>query len=64
MPGLFVWAGIYGGRVASLTEADRLDLSARIRKFRVQGHETWCTTIDGTVNGAIIVRTERPDRVP
>ncbi len=62
--GFFIWAGIYGGRVASLTEADRLDLSARIRKFRVMGHEAWCTTIDGTVNGAILVRTERPDRVP
>jgi hypothetical protein len=30
----------------------------------MMGHEAWCTTIDGTVNGAILVRTERPDRVP
>jgi hypothetical protein len=62
--GFFIWAGIYGSRVASLTEADRLDLSARIRTCRVMGHEAWCTTIDGTVNGAILVRTERPARVP
>ena len=61
--GFFVWAGVYDARLATLTESDRLDLAMRIRKFRAMGHEAWCTTIDGTQEGTILVRTERPDRV-
>jgi hypothetical protein len=62
--GFFVWAGVYEGRLATLSDGDRLDLAIRIRKFRAMGHEAWCTTIDGTPKGTILVRTERPDRSP
>ena len=53
-----------GIRLTSLAEGPRLDLTGRIRKFRAMGHEAWCTTLDGTPEGTILVRTERPDRVP
>jgi hypothetical protein len=62
--GFFVWAGIYDTRLTGLGEGARLDMAARIRKCRAMGHEARCTTLDGTPEGIILIRTERPDRVP
>jgi hypothetical protein len=62
--GFFVWAGAFEKRLPRLTAVDRLDLAQRIRTFRAMGHEAWCTTTDGTVDGPLVVRTERPDRSP
>jgi hypothetical protein len=59
--GFFIEPGRVQGRVADLSESDRRDLALRIRTFRAVGHEAWCTTTDGTEQGPLVVRTERPD---
>src|SRR5262245_6617451 len=58
--GYFVWASIIA-RVRALPFKDRHDLSHRIRAFRMR-HEVWLATTDGTIDGPLSVRTERPDR--
>src|SRR5262249_20467210 len=60
--GFFALASVFEGRLPKLNAAERRDLSLRIRKFRGMGLEAWCTTTDGTVDGPLLVRTERPDR--
>src|SRR5262245_28430387 len=60
--GFFALASVFEGRLPKLNAAERRDLSLRILKFRGMGLEAWCTTIDGTVDGPLLVRTERPDR--
>jgi hypothetical protein len=61
--GYFLWAGM-DGALETLTEGDRMELAARIRKCRAMGYEAWCATVDGTTDGPVVVRTERPDRRP
>ena len=60
--GYFVRASVFTGRLPKLSAADRRELALRIREFRGMGHEAWCLTTDGTVDGPLLVRTERPDR--
>ena len=37
-------------------------VAARVRAFRVMGHETWLATTDGTVTGRLVVSTRWPER--
>jgi hypothetical protein len=60
--GFFVWAPLLTERVRRLAARNRQDLAHRIRAFRAMGHEAWLTTLDGTLTGALVVRTARPSR--
>src|SRR5262245_40919354 len=60
--GFFVWTPLVDdGRLTRLTPEDRGTLSERIRTLSATG-EVWLSTRDGTVAGALILRSERPDR--
>jgi hypothetical protein len=59
--GFFVWTPLFDeGRLGRLTPEDRETLSQRIRHLHGSGSEAWLATRDGTVMGALILRTERP----
>ena len=58
--GFSIWRPILE-RVRALPARDRHDLAHRVRAFRVLD-EAWIATTDGTVNGPLVVRTERRDR--
>ena len=61
--GFFVWTPLLDvGRLDRLTLEDRKILSQRLRHLRATESEAWITTRDGTSMGALIIRTERPDR--
>ena len=61
--GFFVWTPLFDeGRLGRLTPEDREILSQRIRHLHGSESEAWLTTRDATVMGALILRTERPDR--
>jgi hypothetical protein len=61
--GFFVWTPLLEeGRLARLTPEDRDTLKAHLRDLRATGLEAWLTTRDRTVMGALLIRTERPDR--
>jgi hypothetical protein len=49
-------------RLRALSAPRRENLSWRVRALRIAGHEAWLTTLDGTVTGALVVRTARPER--
>jgi hypothetical protein len=61
--GFFVWTPLLDeGRLARLAPEDREILSQRLRHLRAtQTTEAWLTTRDGTVMGALLIRTVRPD---
>ncbi len=59
--GFFVWTSLLDeGRLSRLTLEDRKILSERVRDLRATQTEAWLTTRDGTVMGALIIRTVRP----
>jgi hypothetical protein len=59
--GFFVWTPLLDeGRLARLTPEDREILSQRVRHLRATRTDAWLTTRDGTVMGAMIIRSERP----
>src|SRR5262245_24666542 len=61
--GYFVWTPLLdAGRLVRLTAEDREVLSSRLSALRTTRSEAWVTTRDGTVTGALIIRSERPDR--
>jgi hypothetical protein len=61
--GFFIWTPLLDeGRLVRLTPKDREIVSERIRHLRAAQSEVWLTTRDGTLNGALIIRTVRPDR--
>jgi hypothetical protein len=60
--GFFVVGRILDTRLPSLPPVDREEVLIRVRQFRAMGHEAWCGTTDGTVDGPLVVRTQRPDR--
>jgi hypothetical protein len=41
---------------------DRQGLVLQIRAYRATRREVWLTTTDGTVDGPLVIRIERPDR--
>jgi len=49
------------GRLTRLTREDREILSQRVRQLHGTKSEAWLATRDGTVMGALIIRTVRPD---
>jgi hypothetical protein len=60
--GFFAWTPLLDeGRLTRLTREDRAILSQRVRHHRATESEAWLTTRDGTVMGALIIRTVRPD---
>ena len=60
--GFFVWTPLLDeGRLARLASEDRDILSHRVRHLRATQTEAWLTTRDGTVMGALIIRSERPN---
>ena len=60
--GFFVWTPLLDdGRLGRLTPEDRETLSQRIRHLHGTESEAWLATRDGTVMGALIIRTVRPD---
>ena len=60
--GFFVWTPLFDeGRLGRLTPEDRETLSQRIRHFHATESEASLATRDGTVMGALILRTVRPD---
>jgi hypothetical protein len=60
--GFFVWTPLLDdGRLDRLTQEDRETLSQRIRHLQGTESEAWLATRDGTVMGALILRTVRPD---
>jgi hypothetical protein len=60
--GFFVWMPLWDeGRLRRLTPEDRETLSERIRHLHGTESEAWLATRDGTVRGALILRTVRPD---
>jgi hypothetical protein len=62
--GFFVWTSLLDdGRLVRLTPEDREILSHRVRHIRATQTEAWLTTRDGTLMGALIIRSERP-RLP
>jgi non-ribosomal peptide synthetase component F len=61
--GFFVWTPLLNeGRLGRMTQEDRDTLKQRLRDLRAAGVEAWLTTRDQTVMGALLIRTERPDR--
>ena len=58
----FVWTALVETRLRDLRPEDRTTLSLRISGLRATQSEAWLTTRDGTVMGALIIRSERPDR--
>ena len=61
--GFFVWTPLLDeGPLDRLTSEDRDILRQRLRHLRATESEAWITTRDGTVMGAMIIRSERPDR--
>ena len=61
--GFFLWTPLrVEGRLGRLTQEDRDTLKERLRDLRAAGIEAWLTTRDHTVMGALLIRTERPDR--
>ena len=60
--GIFVWTPLLEeGRLDRLTPEDRETLSQRIRHLHGTESEAWLAPRDGTVMGALILRTVRPD---
>ena len=60
--GFFVWTPLLDeGRLGRLTPEDRETLSERIRNLHGTESEAWLATRDGTVMGALLIRTVRPD---
>jgi hypothetical protein len=61
--GFSVWTPLLDeGRLTRLMAEDRETLSQRLRHLHGSESEAWLTTRDGTVMGALIIRTVRPDR--
>jgi hypothetical protein len=60
--GFFLWTGLAEERLAQLTPKARRDLAARIRTIRRSGREAWCTSVDGSAAGPLVVQTTHPDR--
>ena len=60
--GFFVWTPLLDdGRLDRLTQKDREMLSQRIGHLRATKSEAWLAARDGTVMGALIIRSVRPD---
>jgi len=60
--GYFVWTPLLDeGRLTWLTPEDRGSLSERLWHLRATQSEAWLSTREGTVMGALIIRSERPD---
>ena len=60
--GFFVWTPLWDeGCLRQLMPEDRETLSERIRHLHGTESEAWLATRDGTVRGALILRTVRPD---
>ena len=60
--GFFIWTPLLDdGRLDRLTSEDREILGQRLRHLRATESEAWLATRDGTVMGALIIRTVRPD---
>jgi hypothetical protein len=61
--GFSVWTPLLDeDRLARLTPEDRGTLSQRLRHLRATESEAWLTTRDGTVMGALLIRSGRPDQ--
>jgi hypothetical protein len=57
----FIWTGLlHGDRLESILSDERSRLHARILELRANEREAWLHTADGTPDGPLIVRTERP----
>jgi hypothetical protein len=59
--GFFIAGTVLDGRMAYLSDEERHELAQRVRMCRSAGREAWCTTADGTADGRLVIRTERPD---
>lgn len=58
----FARARVVEERLPRLTTVDRQGLVLQIRAYRATRREVWLTTTDGTVDGPLVIRIERPDR--
>ena len=60
--GFFVWTPLLSeGRLDRLALEDREILSQRLQHLRATASEAWLATRNGSVMGALIIRTVRPD---
>ena len=57
----FVWTVLLDGGPLNITLDERVRLQDRILELRAFQREAWLYPADGTPQGALIVRTERPD---
>jgi hypothetical protein len=58
----FVWTSLLTtGRLGDIPSDERAGLHARILELRTIQREAWLYTADGTPQGDLLVRMERPD---
>ena len=57
----FVWSVLLDGRLADATAVERARLHTRILELRTIHRDAWLYTTDGTPQGPLVVRMERPE---
>jgi hypothetical protein len=58
--GFFVWKALVEFRLPHMTNLERQNLTFRVRSLRLKKRQAWVSTADGTVNGALVVESDRP----
>jgi len=58
--GYFVRKAVWTFRLPHLTDAERQNLTFRVRSLRVKKREAWVSTADRTVTGPLVVESDRP----
>jgi len=58
--GFFVRKAVGEFRLPHMTDVERQNLTFRVRSLRVKNREAWVSTADGTVNGPLVVESDRP----
>ena len=57
----FVWTGLLDDRLPNATAEERARLHTRILELRAIQREAWLYTADGTPQGPLVVRMDRPE---
>jgi hypothetical protein len=58
--GYFIETTLFDQRLTGVTRREREELAARVRGIPIMDRDAWITTTDGTMDGRLAVRIERP----
>ena len=58
--GFFLWKAVFEFRLPHMSDVERQNLAFRVRSLRVKNREAWVSTADRTVNGPLVVESDRP----